>query len=606
VSCVALHHDSQLGSIAPYCSDCPDARRGRGPPSPTGAVLVSWRVMKRALALTALVVVAIVVTAGPAFAHATAVSFSPAQGARLPAGSPPRVLSVGFDEGVQIPPNALQMFDSTGKQVQLGPATHSNGEASMGATVPKIADGTYVVTWRAVSDDAHPVSGSWTFSVGTPSKSTVDVASLTPHGDRPLGVVFGIGRALAFLSLLVLVGGIAFVRTWWPDAASRRPIIVLFVVAWATVIITALAGIGLEAAYSTGKGFGSVLDWNLIKEVMRSHFGEAWLTRAIVAAACLPFVLRPTLWKKPWPRGAVLDVGLVLVGLLLLATISYAGHATTGRWVALAFVTDVLHLTGAAGWLGGLVVIALALWLPARARGAPLASARFSRLAGPAIALIVLTGTVQAFRQVSSLSALVHTTYGRLLIAKVLAVGVVLVAASASRDIVRERVLPALTPALGPGAARAEADDHDVRNLRDAVVVEVVLAIIIVALTAVLVNTEPARAASTGGSFSTTVKNSAMWFDVSVSPAKAGTNNIRIVPRVPNGGAASLLDMTATLANPARKVAPINVLLSTSGPFNTSYAGQSTIPFPGRWTLEIKALRTQVDETDVTVTVPVS
>ena len=534
------------------------------------------------------------------------VSFSPAQGATLPAGTPPRVVSVGFDEGVQIPPNALQMFDSTGKAVQIGAATHSNGDSVMSATIPKIADGTYVVTWRAISDDSHPVSGSWTFSVGTPSKSSVNVASLTPHGDRSLGVVFGIGRALAFLSLLVLVGGVAFVRVWWPDAASRRPIIVLFVVAWATVIVTALAGIGLQAAYSTGKGFGSVLDTDLIREVMRAHFGEAWLTRAVVAFFCLPLALRPTLWKKRWPAGAAIDVPLLLVGLLLLATVSYAGHATTGRWVPLAFVTDVLHLTGAAGWLGGLAVLALALWLPARARGAPLASARFSRLAAPAIALIVLSGTVQAFRQVSSLSALVHTTYGRLLIAKVLAVGVVLVAASASRDIVRERVVPALTPALGPGAARAEADEHDVRNLRDAVLVEVVLAVIIIALTAVLMNTEPARAASAGGSFSTTVKNSAMWFDVSVSPTKAGTNNVRIVPRAPNGGAASVVDLTATLANPARKVAPINVLLSTGGPFNTSYGGRATIPFPGKWTLEIKALRTQVDETDVTVTVPVS
>jgi copper transport protein len=562
--------------------------------------------MKRALAFSALVVVAIVATAGPAFAHATAVSFSPAQGARLPAGSPPRVISVGFDEGVQIPPNALQMFDSSGKKVAIGPATHTNGDSVMSATVPKIPDGTYVVTWRAVSDDSHPVSGSWTFSVGTPSKSTVNVSSLAPHGDRSLGVAFGIGRALAFLSLLVLVGGVAFVRAWWPDAAHRRPIIVLFVVAWATVIVTALAGIGLEAAYSTGKGFGSVLDWSLIKEVMRSHFGEAWLTRAVVASLCLPFALRPTLGKRPWPKGAPIDIGLGLVGLLLLATVSYAGHATTGRWVPLAFVTDVLHLTGASVWLGGLVVLALALWLPARARGAPLASARFSRIAAPALALIVLSGTVQSFRQVSSLSALVHTTYGRLLIAKVLAVGVVLVAASASRDIVRERVVPALTPALGPGAARAEADEHDVRNLRDAVLVEVALAIVIVALTAVLVNTEPARAASTGGSFSTTIKNSAMWFDVSVSPTKAGTENVRIVPRVPNGGAASVLDLTATFANPARRIAPINVLLSTGGPFNTSYGGQATIPFPGKWTLEIKALRTQVDETDVTVTVPIS
>jgi copper transport protein len=561
--------------------------------------------MKRAFFVVVVAFVALVALAAPAFAHATLESSDPAGGTQLPAGQPPKAITLTFDEGVQIPPDAVRMFDSDGKTVAIGAPTHGDSSSVVTAAVPTIADGTYVVSWRVVSDDAHPVSGGFTFSVGkatagTGSAAIADILGAN-QGDKAVGVVFGVDRMLAFLSVLVFAGGVFFIRTLWPEAAERRPVVVLLVVAWATVIVTALAGIGLEAAYGSGRGFSAMFDSELIRQVLRSHFGEAWLARAILAAALFPFARRPR-----WGTGPVVDVALALAGLALVGTISYGGHATTGRGVALAFVTDLVHVSGAAVWLGGLSILALALWLPARARGAPLATSRFSRIAAPAIGLVALSGVLQATRQIESWSALLHTTYGRLLIAKVFCVGVIVVAASASRDIVRTRLMPRMTPAMGPGAAHVEADEHDVRNLRDAVLFEVAVAIIVLAITAVLVNTQPARAVATGGSYTTTAKTAEMWFDVTVSPAKAGSNRVTVLPRVPDSGAASVLEVTAKFSNSERGIAPITVLLTTEGPFNTTYGGDVTLPFPGSWTLDIRALRTQVDESAVQLTVPVS
>lgn len=570
------------------------------------------------MAFVGVVAVALVAMAVPAFAHATLESSTPAGGARLKAGQPPTSVSLQFDEDVQIPPGALRMFDGNGNAVAIGAATHGSSDTIVTATVPKIRDGTYVVTWRVVSADSHPVSGGFTFAVGTPTnngKASVSSLLSAQRGDRTVGVVFAILRAIAFFSLLVLIGAIAFVRTQWPDAAQRRSMLRFLLVMWALVVVSALAGIALQAAYSAGKGFGSMFDSTLLREVLRSHFGRAWLVRAIVVAALFPLVRRPTARNTP-----VVNVILGALGIGLLATISYGGHALTGRWIAAGFTADLVHLTGASAWLGGLAILALALALPARPRGTTLAASRFSRIAAPAIALIVLSGTLQAVRQVDSWSGLFHTTYGRLLIAKVIGVGIILAAASASRDIVRQRLAPQPAPdeeaedaeevrvpvGAGPGAARPEADERDVRHLRDAVFVEVLIAIVVLALTAVLVNTEPARAASTGGAFHTTVKTSAMWFDVSVSPARAGTNTVNIVPRVPKGGAASVIELSAEISNPARGVAPIDVLLSSSGPYNTSYSGQVTFPFPGKWYLDIRATRTQVDESTARVTINVS
>jgi copper transport protein len=270
-------------------------------------------------------------------------------------------------------------------------------------------------------------------------------------------------------------------------------------------------------------------------------------------------------------------------------------------------VTDLLHLTGGAAWLGGLSLLALALCIPAGIRGTPTATTRFSHIAAPAMGLIAVTGVLQGVRQIESWSALLETSYGRLLLAKIFCVGVIVVAASASRDIVRHRLRPQLTPALGPGAAPVEVEERGARALRDAILIEIAVAVLVLALTAVLVNTEPGRAVTRGDTFSTTVQtDDSLWFDVSVTPASPGTNRVNIVPRQPDGGAASLLQMTAEFSNPERDIPPIDVLLASAGPFNTSYAGDVSLPFAGEWVLDIRALVTEVDQVAVRVTVPIS
>jgi copper transport protein len=550
---------------------------------------------------------AIVITAAPAAAHAELVTSEPAGGTELPAGSPPDAITLRFTEAVQVPDDAIRMFDGDANVVEVGRAEHGESSSEVVASVPPLDDGTYVVTWRVVSADSHPITGGFTFSVGAPSADSGAIAEIlgSDSGNRAVGVVFGIVRTLAFLSVLVFVGGIAFVRYRWPDAAERRPVIVLFLLAWATAIVTAIAGIGLQAAYTSGRGFSAMFDTELLRQVMRSHFGEAWFARAVLMLALFPFARRPTFGK-----GAATNVALAIAGIALLASISYAGHATTGRWVALAFVTDLFHLGGAATWLGGLVLLALALCVRAGIRGTAEATTRFSTIAAPAMGVIAVSGALQGVRQLDSWSALIETSYGRVLLAKIFCVGVIVVAASASRDIVRQRLRPQLAHAVGPGASFVEVDESDVRGLRDSILVEVAVAVVVLALTALLVNTEPARATpgrdEGGGPFETTAQTEELWFDVAVTPAAPGTNTVSIVPRLPEGGAASVLQVTAELSNPERDIAAIDVLLSSTGPFSTSYSGEVSLPFPGEWLLDIRALVTETEQSAVRVTVPIS
>jgi copper transport protein len=226
--------------------------------------------------------------------------------------------------------------------------------------------------------------------------------------------------------------------------------------------------------------------------------------------------------------------------------------------------------------------------------GAARATARFSKLALPAIVVLALSGTVQAWRQTGTWASLWQTTYGHLLVAKLIVVCALVVAAYASRDVLRLRLVPALRVALGPGAARREAEPDDARELRNGVWVEAGLAIVILAITAALVNSQPAREAAAATPRTVTANLSAppMRFGVAAQPALPGNNTIVVAPQLTRGSP-PLLQVNARIWLPG-KVAPIPLAFAPLT--NGRYAANVLIPFSGNWKLEVTGLRTATDE----------
>jgi copper transport protein len=115
--------------------------------------------------------------------------------------------------------------------------------------------------------------------------------------------------------------------------------------------------------------------------------------------------------------------------------------------------------------------------------------------------VIVVTGMVQGWRQVGSLQALGDTGYGRLLVAKVAAFLLLIAVAARSRALVRRKLTAqALVGAPdhpGPGAALPGLTDHarSVWLLRRLVLAEVIIAIVVLAVTALLGIATPPTAA---------------------------------------------------------------------------------------------------------------
>jgi copper transport protein len=438
---------------------------------------------RRALAVAFLVLLTLAATAGPAGAHANLLSISPKDGQAFAAGAPPTRVTVRFDESVTAK-SAISLYDGQGKQVK-GVTQRDQSGSVVTAKLPDLADGAYAIVWHVVSDDGHPEHGVSTFSVGAGGTAGANFGALgsTQSAGHGYGVVFGIVRFLAFVGAIVFAGGLVCARWLWPESIGRRDVRVLLLTAGGVAIIAALLTIAFQAGYASGGGWAKLTDGGAVQDVLDARYGRGALARVILLVALVPFsVLRIRAPRAAARIPVETVVGLVALGVL--ATFAYAGHASTGRWTGVGVGADLVHLAGVSFWVGGIVLFGVTLVRVHDTSATLRAVDRFSRLALPAVALVALSGVVQGWRQLRTWSALWDTDYGHLLVAKVLVVVAIVIVASATRDILRGHLVP---DTAGAGVEEAA----ELSQLRTAVLVEVLLAAVVLAITAVLVVSAP-------------------------------------------------------------------------------------------------------------------
>src|SRR4051794_37168396 len=115
-------------------------------------------------------------TSSPAWAHSGLSTSSPGEGQVLAAA--PDQVTLTFDEPVSAGFDAVKVYDDKLRRVDLGTLAVSGPASTIRTSLPGgLRDGTYVVLWRVVSDDSHPVTGTFRYSVGVPSRVTGTVPS---------------------------------------------------------------------------------------------------------------------------------------------------------------------------------------------------------------------------------------------------------------------------------------------------------------------------------------------------------------------------------------------------------------------------------------------
>jgi copper transport protein len=525
----------------------------------------------------------VVAVAAPASAHATLTSTTPAEGSVL--HTPPTAVSIALDESVGVSSDSLRIYGPSGARISASaPVQSQSGTTVTVRPGAKLGDGTYTVAWHVVSADSHPVSGAFTFSIGHPS-AHVGPTTLPGSTHRPVQIAYAVDRGLGFLAFALFAGGVAFMLLCWPDGPTDTRARRLLATAWVTSVVTAALAFLLQGAYASGHGFGAMVDGALLKTTLDSRLGVCLLLRIglLVEAGLFGYVILDGLpgtrrLQKPFSLAAwtVATAGLA-------ATWSFAGHASIGIYVPLSVGLDVTHLVAATALRGRDVWPA---WEAVR---------RFSPIALTCVAVIIVTGSLQTLRDSGHLAALLDTTYGWLLLGKVGGLLILMGFGYAARGAIGGFFKD------GPGAdeftpARA------LRRLRMSVAGEVLVAIGVLGLTAVLVNTATAResytpTAATTQHFDTgTVQGTVA---VVVAPATLGPQVVHLTLMNSKHQPYKPAQVAASLTLPDQGIGPLALSLTSDG--NGKYhTAAAPVGIAGAWVVNVIIRSDAFDETTVT------
>lgn len=409
--------------------------------------------------------------AAPASAHASLVSSDPAEGAVL--ADAPDLVTLTFDEPVSVVADGVNVYDATGAPLDIDAGAR---DEVVSADLPDgLDDGTYVVVWRVVSSDGHPIAGSLTFHVGAPSESVSPPRDAATADDGTMRDVASVVQAAGYVALL-LAGGLTVFLSWSTRGLRlredvRRRLVRLQRWSAAAAVATAALQVVVSGAYQRGAGPGGLwepasLDPALVGDDI-----------AVLVLQFLGLGLAVWLGGRPTPALAG-DIGAALA----VWSPALVGHTRAYEPVSLLVLTDALHLTAGAVWLGGLAGLVVTLpSLAGRERESALLLSRFSTVAAGLLVVLAGAGALLGWRILGSWGALVDTTYGRLLLVKV---GIALLVAGVAAWN-RFVLLPRATG--GPHEARRRAT-HGVRR---AVLVEAVLLVGLLGVTGFLVEQPP-------------------------------------------------------------------------------------------------------------------
>lgn len=378
--------------------------------------------MARGLALLGTVLVLVLFGGvGGASAHAALTGADPQDGSVLKTA--PRQVTLTFTESIGLLDDSFRVLDPGNRRVRTGEPGHADGRSDTArVTLPEgLGTGTFTVAWRVVSADSHPVSGAFTFSIGKPSASVAPIP-VDPAGNTLSTTLYDIARYVAYGGLALLIGTASFVLVCGFPGPVRR----LLLAGWSTLFVSTFALLLLRGPYERGTGLADAMDPGVLNETLAGRPGLVLLARLVLLAAVAFYPVRADRRERP-----VLALGALLT-VSLAVTWAAAEHASAGIQVPVAMASSVLHLLSMAVWLGGLGALLTALYRSAEPLPAAVVN-RFSRLALGSVAVLVVTGVYQSWRGLGSWDALTSTSYGRLLVVKLLAVLCLLAGAACSR-----------------------------------------------------------------------------------------------------------------------------------------------------------------------------
>lgn len=467
-----------------------------------------------------LALIGITIGSGTASAHTDFVSSTPANGALL--AEPVGEILIAFTNPAVEAGDGFVVLDPSGQVRAPSSVTTEDGTVFRLAFDPPLDGGQVGVRWSVRAGDAHPIEGSFSFTVrdGTATEGAASVAT-TPGNDmgsmsaeemaemtsmdeflaveqsQPGESVARIGRFVSFAAIVLGIGAIAFAATTLRGSRDEIDSLITAVrilggvlVVGATVEYAGVARMtddAISSAWSSSAGFATLLralaGAMIALGLVATTTPLRRRTRALSAAARAAVLdegtgrIEATPAVRRWTPDHSSAVAFVGVGLAVVS-FWFDGHTVTEGFRILHAFANSVHVIAGSVWVGGVVTMAIVLWSRHRA-GRPSDAlglvVRFSAGASVALGAVVAAGLVMAIAILDSFGELTSTQWGQTFLLKTAATSIAMAAGAYNHYV----LLPAL-----------ERDPHDEvlhRSVRSTVTAEAIMLGFVVVATAWLV-----------------------------------------------------------------------------------------------------------------------
>ena len=400
---------------------------------------------------------------GAAWAHAALLRTVPVASATV--NAPPPQVALTYDEAVEPRFAIVSVTDAAGHQETSGPPVRSSTDPdTLLVPLKRVAEGWYLVYWRVISVDGHPVRGAFTFAVGPnagpapqfPVPSTSESAA-TPRLVAARWVVFlSVMTAIGLLALRLAIARPVVRRV--PGARLRAVSVAFFLSAAAALVaipfytLLATADFALRSVTDVGA---------LVPLLDVSSFGRGYLDLEL-CFALFTAAAGVALWvdRPERPQRSIAELlaggGVVLAAAAVLVVPGAAGHAAQTAPRGLSLFLDWAHLLTGSLWIGGLVGV-LVLWrafaASVRTAGLAVVVPRFSNVALLSVIGLIASGTGATIVHMPTVASLWQTSYGQAILVKIGLLLAALVLAAVNLLFTKQR-LGASQPEVAAGAAR--------------------------------------------------------------------------------------------------------------------------------------------------------
>lgn len=329
-------------------------------------------------------------SASIAYAHAGLITTDPGKGNVV--ASAPKQLSLTFSEALEPGLVNLKLYDRNGERIDLPKPTLTPGKPEqMNVALPALEEGTYTVVWSIVAEDGHPVSESYTFSVGQATNVFPPSDQLTETKKKTFDLLMILLRYGVEGLILISTGFycMTLFATRIELPGTRALLGRKTRILWALLLLGTIAEWFTYAARLPDLSLTESLFNGSYDLVLQSRFAVMVLTQlGLLLLLALP---------------SMMPVWHALVWLALVINFALGGHAWGVTPLSAAFTSRILHLLSIAAWMGGLAYLLLTM-LYGRADAAKLNHSKFRRFfLGVVITstiLVVITGIWMGLLQV--------------------------------------------------------------------------------------------------------------------------------------------------------------------------------------------------------------